>query len=83
MLFAKISKHINKDGTLYIRSDELRDLDGNKKNCIKKLTLLILFAFKKQKRRKQTKPSLASKRKRLDGKKRRGDIKGNRKKISY
>lgn len=77
----KLMNHINKEGQLFLRSDEFRDLERNKNKCLEKLSLLLKKAFFKPKLRKKTKPTYSSQIKRLDGKKNRGEVKKNRKKV--
>ncbi len=81
LIRTKLQNYINKEGVLYLRSDEFRDLDRNKSRCLEKLNLLIKKAFFKAKVRKKTRPTFSSQIKRLDGKKNRGEIKKNRKRI--
>lgn len=77
----KLEPYINKQGIFYLRSDEFRDLDRNKERCLFKLKTLLTRAFHKPKPRKRTKPTKASKEKRLDEKKQRSEIKRTRKKL--
>lgn len=77
----KLAQHINKSGLLFIRSDELRDLEKNKKRCLEKLKVLLRAALHKPKARKKTRPSFASVNKRIASKKNRSEIKKGRKKL--
>lgn len=79
----KLSAHINKQGELYLRSDEFRDLERNKARCLEKLEGLLKKAFFVQKKRKKTKPTKASQKKRVDQKRKRSDIKKTREKVRY
>lgn len=80
----QLRSFINSDLQIFLRSDEHRDLPRNKDRCLEKLELLLKKAFFKEKPRKATKPSKASKRKKLDSKSMRGDLKKLRKeKFSY
>ncbi len=81
LISLKLENFINKDGILYLRSDEFRDLERNKAKCLEKLNLLLKKAFFKPKPRKKTKPTFSSQLKRLDGKKNRSEIKKNRQKV--
>ena len=74
----KLSSHINKEGEFYIRSDEYRDLERNKFRCLEKLEGLLTQAFHRPKPRRATKPTRASKQRRLESKRRRGDTKRQR-----
>ncbi|MCB0408560.1 MAG: aminoacyl-tRNA hydrolase [Bdellovibrionales bacterium] len=78
---SKLGALINKAGLLYLRSDEFRDFEANKRRCIEKIHELLGKAFFKPKKRKKTKPTLASRKKRLESKKRRGVTKQTRQKV--
>lgn len=81
VLKTKLDNQINKEGLIYIRSDESRDLEKNKKRCLEKLRQLIKKAFFVPKARKKTKPTLSSIHKRISSKKNRGDLKKSRQKV--
>src|SRR5688572_10281886 len=72
---AKLPNMINKENELFLRSDEFRDLEKNKSRCLEKLRQHLETALHKDKPRKKTKPSRSSKLRKLETKKRRGDIK--------
>lgn len=78
----KLYNYINRQGILYLRSDEFRDLERNKARCLEKLEKLLKRAFHIPKRRKKTRPTKASKQKRIDTKKQRGEVKQTRKKVN-
>lgn len=80
LIRAKLGASINKENEIFLRSDEFRDLEQNKQGCLRKLEGLLARAFFKPKPRKATKPTKASKRRRLEGKKHRGDLKKERQK---
>lgn len=77
----KLKNWINKKGEIYIRSEETRDLERNRQNCIAKLESLVAKALHKPKKRYKTKPTRASQKKRVESKQRRGDIKKKRSKV--
>jgi len=52
---------------------------ANRKHCLEKLRELLVHAMRKPKRRRPTRPSRRSIQRRLDAKKRRGEIKRTRK----
>jgi ribosome-associated protein len=81
ILQEKLVKKINSEGFLLVKSQTDRSQLGNKQQVIKKMNLLVVKALVKQKSRKATKPSKASKEKRLETKKIAAEIKTNRKKI--
>lgn len=82
-LLDKLSRRINSDGELLIRSDRFRDRGKNIADCIEKLQLVLQKALSVQKKRVPTKPSKASKKKRVDNKKKNADKKQLRKKPNY
>ena len=79
----KLSLKINSDGNLLVKSQEERTQLGNKQLVIKKMNLLVTKALIVLKKRKPTKVSKAAKEKRLDSKKKQGEIKQYRKKINF
>lgn len=76
----KMGSWINKENQVYIRSDEFRDLEQNKRRCLQKLEAMLVQAFHRPKVRKATKPTRGSKERKLDAKSRRGKIKALRQK---
>jgi ribosome-associated protein len=68
-LFLKLASRINKEGVLKIVSQSERSQLGNKQIVIRIFYELLEKAFKREKKRIKTKPSKASKRKRIEGKK--------------
>ncbi len=79
----KLQGNINRDGMMYVRSEEFRDLERNKARCIEKVLERLKIAFHRPKPRKATRPSYSSQRKRMDSKSRRGDIKKMRRKERF
>ena len=78
----KLKNIINKQGEVYLRSDESRDQVRNKALCLEKLERVLHEALFRPKPRRATKPTRSSKIKRLDSKARHGDLKKMRKKIN-
>lgn len=76
----KLANIINKEGFLYLRSDEFRDLERNKQRCREKLQVYLIQALHKKKKRKPTRPTKASKERKLQAKSRRSEIKKLRRK---
>lgn len=76
-----LANKINAEGILLVKSQAARTQLANKELVIKKMNALVAKALIVQKKRKATKPSKASKEKRLEGKKKASDIKTGRKKI--
>ena len=71
---------INADGDLVIKAQRFRSQLQNKEDALTRLNQLIAEASKFQKKRIATRPSLSSKRRRLEQKGRRSDVKKNRSK---
>ncbi len=80
LLVEKLSNRLTKDGVLVLSSQEARSQLMNKEAVLEKLDKLLRSAFFIKKKRKPTKPTKASNRKRLDGKKRHSLKKANRQK---
>ncbi len=74
----RLSGYIDSAGLMHMYCDSHRSQHRNKKLVIERLMVSLEEALKEQKERKPTKPSLAAKRKRLQKKKIRSDVKQNR-----
>ena len=72
---------MNSEGWLYIKSQTFRSQLENKGEVIRKMNELVRNALKKKKARIATKPSRKVKEKRLEFKKKQGEIKSFRKKF--
>lgn len=72
---------IDKSGVLHIKSQEFRTQERNKQAALERLRELILKAVITKKKRIATKVSKHVKRKRVDEKRKRGDLKSLRKKV--
>ena len=83
MIMDKLQNRINSEGLLQVRSQVYRTQLQNKQEVIRKLNELLIANLKKPKKRVATKPSKASKQKRIEAKKKEGVIKEGRKKIRY
>jgi ribosome-associated protein len=77
----KLSNRINNEGMLFVKSQTYRTQLENKDEVVRKINELVVKALEKKKKRKPTKISKAAKEKRLDGKKKKGDIKDGRRRI--
>lgn len=78
----KMQSRISDDGLLRVTEDSSRSQHGNREAVVKKLHKLIAAALKVNKKRVPTKISAAAKRKRVDSKKKRAEVKSLRRKIS-
>ena len=77
----KLSNRINSDGFLMIRSQTYRTQLENKEEVVRKMNELVTKALEKKKKRIATKLTKAAKEKRLESKKKKGDIKEGRRRI--
>jgi ribosome-associated protein len=69
---------LTKGDEIHIVSESERSQEGNRQEVMDRLRELIVQAKVEPKRRRKTKPSAGAKRRRLDSKKRRGEIKAQR-----
>jgi ribosome-associated protein len=65
-------------GEIHISSDTERRQEANRAAALDRLRELLLAAMHEPKKRKKTKPTRASKQRRVEGKRRRGEIKARR-----
>ncbi len=80
-LLEKLSNRINKESALMVKSQVHRSQQENKQEVIRKMNQLVSTALTPKKARIATKPSKASKEKRLDFKKKQSEQKQSRQKI--
>jgi len=81
LITEKLSNRINNEGMLFVKSQTYRTQLENKDEVIRKINELVVKALEKKKKRKPTKISKAAKEKRLEGKKKKGDIKEGRRRV--
>lgn len=74
-------QRINKDGVIVIKVQESRSQERNREIALERLQILIKSVTISAKRRRATKPTMGSKKRRLDGKARRGKVKAMRGKV--
>ncbi len=82
-LILRLANRINSKGQLLISCDEHRSQHRNKEEVIERFRQLLAEALREPKKRRPTNVPSASKRKRLDGKKKRSDTKKNRGKVDF
>jgi ribosome-associated protein len=82
-LLAYPDQRISSDGVIVIKAQTHNSQEKNRADALERLRQLILDATKVQKKRKATRPTRSSQLKRLDGKKKRGEIKSGRGKVDY
>jgi ribosome-associated protein len=68
-------RRITQEGILIIEARQFRTQERNRDDAVQRLVELVRQATQKPKPRKKTKPSRASKEKRIEGKKQRGKVK--------
>ena len=82
-LLALRDQRITSDGVIIIKAQQYRTQEQNRSDALERLKELILAAIKVEKARRPTKPTLGSKKRRLEGKSQRGSIKAGRGKVDY
>jgi ribosome-associated protein len=82
-LLALRDSRITGDGVIIIKAQQYRTQEQNRGDALERLKELILAAIKVEKARRPTKPTLGSKKRRLEGKTQRGSIKAGRGKVDY
>ena len=82
LVYLKLANKITGEGMLLVKSQTERTQLANKASVIKKMNALVTKALLVPKKRKPTKPGKAAKQKRIDTKKKTGEIKLNRKKVN-
>jgi len=80
-LLSRKDHRITRDGVVVIKAQQHRSLEMNRDEALQRLQELVDSAAVAPKTRRATKPTRASKRKRLEGKTRRGRIKQLRGKV--
>ena len=71
-------QRMTKDGVIVIHAQRFRTQERNRADAFDRLLELLREALVRPKPRRPTRPTLGSKQRRLEGKKRRGDIKAGR-----
>ena len=77
-LLALSDQRITSDGVVVIKAQQFRTQEMNKENALARLAQLIKSVTVEQKPRKATRPTLGSKRRRMDSKTKRGKTKSLR-----
>ncbi len=75
--------HISNDGVIIIKAQSFRTQEKNREDALKRLVGIIQKAMRSQKKRRPTKPSKASKQRRMDSKSKRGQQKLQRRKVDF
>ena len=80
-LLASNDHRLTKDGEVIIKAQRFRSLEKNRDDALDRLRELIVGAVRVERKRRPTKPSFGSKKKRLEGKEKRGRVKALRGKV--
>ena len=81
-LLALADQRITAEGTVVIKAQTHRSLPRNQSDALARLQALVDEVTTPETPRRATKPSRASKRRRLEGKAQRGQIKAGRQRVS-
>ncbi len=82
-LLAMRDSRITADGVVIIKAQQYRTQEQNRADALERLAELMRSAGKTEKARRPTKPTLGSKKRRLEGKAKRGAIKAGRGKVDF
>ena len=82
-LLALRDGRITAEGVVVIKAQQYRTQEQNRADALERLAELIRGAVKTEKARRPTKPTLGSKKRRLEGKSIRGTIKAGRGKVDF
>jgi len=82
-LLALRDSRITAEGVVIIKAQQYRTQEQNRTDALERLVALIRGAAKTEKARRPTKPTLGSKKRRLEGKSIRGSIKAGRGKVDF
>ena len=82
-LLNKSDSRISNDGVITIKAQQFRTQHQNKEDALKRLENLIKSVSIPKKKRFITKPTKSSKKRRLDNKAKRSQLKASRKKVDY
>lgn len=75
-------RRISNDDVIIIKAQRYRSQEKNRQDAIERLQALVVSAGFSAKKRTPTKPTRSSKKKRLEGKTRRGELKTTRGKVT-
>ena len=82
-LLALRDSRITADGVVIIKAQQYRTQEQNRADALERLAEWIRNAGQTEKARRPTKPTLGSKKRRLEGKSKRGAIKAGRGKVDF
>lgn len=81
-LLALRDKRITKEGVVVIKAQQHRSQDQNREEALRRLQQLVHSVITTPKKRRPTKPTRTAKKKRVEHKKQRGQVKARRKKVN-
>jgi ribosome-associated protein len=81
LLEKKLAARVDSDGLFRVKSQVHRTQLANKAEVVRKMEELISRALRKEKKRVATRPTAASKKRRIEGKRRDAGVKEGRRKI--
>ena len=82
-LLALQDQRISKDGILVLKAQQYRSQEKNKEDALQRLKEIVFRTTQQRKKRRPTRLGKAAKKRRLEGKKQRGQLKTARKKVHY
>lgn len=80
-LLALRDRRLTKDGVIVIKSQSHRSQERNREDALSRLQAMVKAVGVLPKKRRPTKPTKGSKRRRLEGKAKRSQLKSSRKKV--
>lgn len=81
-LLARRDQRISSDGVVVIKAQQFRSLEKNRAEALARLTALVTAAAAVPRTRRATRPTLASRRTRVESKVRRGQLKALRGRVT-
>lgn len=82
-LLALHDNRLTNEGVLVIKAQQYRSQEKNREDALRRLQELIIQAMQQNKKRRPTRPGKSARKKRMEGKKQRGQLKTTRKKVRY
>lgn len=82
-LLALRDSRITSDGVIVIKAQQYRTQEQNRADALERLAEIIRSVTKVEKARRPTRPTLGSKKRRLEGKTKRGAVKAGRGKVDF
>ena len=82
-ILAQRDSRISKDGVITIKAQQFRTQEQNREDALARLKEMIVAAMVVQKKRRETKPTRASKERRLKGKSMKAQTKSLRGKVNH